>query len=415
MTNLSRITLLIVLLSLLAGCGSKSIAGGEMRKIASVKYGGSYDAAAVDGNGGVLVAWHDGDGSYERYAPPGKGWSKTQALAGGEEGGGLAYGDSLAFDGRGERLAVLEDKGNLLFDVRRQGAKEALLRASATLPDDYYSEGVSITASSACGFLVTVAGKRTAKNNDEYFASFAFLVRCSPRWRLTAVENKVGFYQPVAVFDDRGRPALFWMTSPFHGYFETPPWERLFYATIDSTGRVRKPRSLAFFRPPHMPDLMEMKGARDPVAVMAWKSVLWRATPRGLIRLAKVPGAGFSDLIADAHGNPVFVWKTGEMVGDVFVSYVKHGRRVTERVCEGDNPSLGRSGDELFIGLQEWSDNQAIAYQDGSSWSCVDPQDGSGRFVAVSGRRGGLFWTDENYNWDELESTDFYAWLYPHP
>jgi hypothetical protein len=206
------------------------------------------------------------------------------------------------------------------------------------------------------------------------------------------------------------------LDSPFHNALEEPAWERLLYATIDPRGHVLKPRQLGrLYRPPGLPDLIKMPGTRKPVAVMVWKEALWRVTPHGLSRLAELPAGGFSDLIADEHGDPVFVWQTGDMVGDIWVSYVEHGRRVKKHVCSGTEPALGRSGTELFIGLQEWSDDQAIAYQSGSGWRCVDPQDGEGRFVAVTGARGGLFWTQRNLNWDEVESTDFYAWLYPQP
>jgi hypothetical protein len=54
----------LMLIGAISGCGGRSIAGGEMEKIASAKYEGFYDAVAVDGDGGVLVAWSDNHGSY---------------------------------------------------------------------------------------------------------------------------------------------------------------------------------------------------------------------------------------------------------------------------------------------------------------------------------------------------------------
>jgi hypothetical protein len=198
-TKWSRLGTLALLLAFLAACGgSKSIGGGEMQEIANVKYEGDFDAVAVDRSGGVLVAWNDDHGAYERYAPPGTGWSSTKSFAP-EEADGLAYGSSLGFDGRGERLAVWGAERwrsdiDLIFDVRRPGDERTLMRAPARLPDGYLPiKGVSVIGSPSCGFLVTVAGERETKNGDRYYASFAYLVRCAPRWHLVPVQNEVGF------------------------------------------------------------------------------------------------------------------------------------------------------------------------------------------------------------------------------
>ena len=416
-TKTTRIAALIALFVLLSGCGGKTIAGGEQRKIAEPKYEASIEGVAVDRNGGVLVSWEDDDGAYERFAPPGKGWSRaTTLVSGSRDSWGLD--PSLAFNGRGERLAVWKDGMNLVLDVRRPGEERARMRTAVSLARDYAPEDVRVATSTGCGFLVAADGTRTKKNGDETTTSFAFLVRCAPRWEAIRVDSKEGFLYPEPVFDAHDGPALFWVGSPVSGYFETPDWERLVYVPIDANGHASSPRKVAQFRRSDLTSsIFAVPGAQRPTcAVITRKGIVWQVTPKGMVRLVKISG-NERDVIADADGNIVVAWSAAELVGDVWISRVKGGRRVTEHVGTGSNPVIGRSGNRLFVGLQGWSDHQAIAYQEGPSWLSVDPGDGEGRFLAAAGVRGGLFWTQRNFAFmgESVESTDIYAWLYPHP
>lgn len=325
---------------------------------------------------------------------------------------------SLAFNGRGERLAVWKNGMNLVLDVRRPGEERARMRTMVSLDRGYAPDDVQIAASSGCGFLIAVDGTRTNNKGDQKTTGFAFLVRCAPRWKAIKVDSKEGFLYPEPVFDAHVGPALFWVGSPVSDFFETPDWERLVYVPIDANGHASSPRKVAQFRRSDLTSaLFAIPGAQRPTcAVITRNGIVWQATPKGMVRLVKISGREF-DVIADAYGNIVVAWMTAELVGDVWISRVKGGRRVTEHVGTGSNPVLGRSGEKLFVGLQGWSDNQTIAYQEGSSWHSVDPGDGEGRFIAAAGARGGLFWTQRNFAFmgESVESTDIYAWLYPHP
>jgi hypothetical protein len=416
----------VLIAALLLGCGDKktTIAGGELRKIGgshplegSIEAGESSLAEARDGT--VLLEWSDQNGDYETYALPGKGWSRTSKLLSADPQQG-PRGVTAGFDGRGERLAVwLDDNDRLAFDVRRPGDDKVLLRTSLSLGDDYDLGAIEIVGSSSCGFLVGV----DANNGDAVDHYNLFFVRCSPRWSVSRVGTRDGVYYYPA-FDRNGRPGVFGRIRPPHGLMEAPAWERLVYAIIGPNGHLGSSREIAFLtQREEMLTVALVRGAREPTFVWGtYNNEVWRATPTGVTRLSASKGPLSSDgfgAIADDRGRAIVVWVADNENKEeiTWISLPRPGGRRIESVGEGSLPVLSRAGKQLFVNIDLGTAQRAIFTRRGSSWHRVNLGENrwSGRTLGASGPRAVFFWSHDNYNDEQVTSTDLYAWLYPCP
>jgi hypothetical protein len=376
---------------------------------------GGLSAIAEAGDGTVLLEYY----GYESYAPPGKGWSRPEKLP--------ADIDAVAFNGRGERLAVW---GGVTFDVRRPGDEKPSLRAS--LPTSVAQE-IHATGSSGCDFLVDAVGTTTPNGTTDAWA--AFLVRCKPSWTVKRIDlhdaavhdkpNRAGGYAPT--FDARGRPALFWVVTPPHGHRENPAWERIVYATVQPNGHLGPKKKVALISNIHelMGARTEVPGTREPTFVWAgYNGEIWQATPEGATRLSAskgslAPDEGF-DAISDEKGRAIVSWPAVDKDNreTTWISLpTAHGRR-TERVGPGSYPILARAGKKLFVDV-DLGGHEAIFARRGSSWKEFDLGENrwafSGRTMAASGPRAAFAWAHPNYVSDQVSSTDLYTWIYPRP
>jgi hypothetical protein len=390
---------------LLSGCGGEKavVAGGELQKTSDV---GGLSAIAEAEDGTVLLEWTNNRVNLESYALPGKGWSKPEKLP-------TNIGvDAVAFNGRGERLAVW---GGLTFDVRRPGSSKALLHASPS-PFPRGSDAIStpdVIGSNGCDFLVEVDQNKTG---SRVVYQNLFLVSCEPDWSVTRVQNEANFGYG---FDRDGTPALLRAAGRPDGRY------LILYATIRRDGSLARPKTVALLTRQQAGGNagLTVQGARQPMMVwIAGNGEIWQVTPEGATRLSAskgplAPDEGF-DAIADEKGRAIVSWPTVDKNSrdTTWISIpTAHGRR-TERVSSGSRPVLARAGKKLFVNVDLHSLQCAIFAREGSSWKEFDlGEDRWGAAIGASGPRAAFAWTHPNYVSDQVDSTDLYTWIYPRP
>jgi hypothetical protein len=399
--------LLIVVLSLLslgcAGGGKTIVAGGELRTLGDNAEGISI-AEAKDGT--LLLEWADERSAYESFARPGRGLSRASDVPESE-----VPRRTVAFNGRGERLAVWLGRRGFVFDVRRPGDETPSLRASLPTP---VSEDIQTIGSSGCDFLARADGI-TGPNRTTYTA-VTFLVRCKPHWSATRVRIPSEFgYNPA--FDRKGNPGVFhWGRSHGRGL--------LLYATIRPDGRLNPPRRIALLTKQEEPGARAVvQGARD--ATIVWgadNGEIWQATPKGITRLSASKGSlypddGF-DAISDEKGRAIVAWPTIDKYDrdTAWVTLPTANGRRTERAGSGGRPVLARTGKKLFVNL-DLGAHRAIFARQGSVWRKFDLGEDrySGATLGASGPRAVFAWTHNNYVSDQVDSTILYTWIYPRP